>query len=284
MNRKDNIPEHAQQMYGVKTDQAWSRLRERINSEEKELRARRSLLFEHSWRVAASILLLAALSLAIWLSVKPDTHQIKTDWNQKKIVLADGSSIDLNGHSSLSYPFTFSKNERRVYLKGEAFFEITKDPNRPFIVETADARVQVFGTAFNVKAVSDNHRVEVWVNKGVVGLSSSTKKNNAVILHKGEFGLLENNSVKKMPMTRPNYLSWHTKVFRFNHTSLKQVVELLSDAYAKKIVLADSSLTKLKLTASFNNAPLSTVLQSIGLTFHLSLEEKNDQIVIRPLK
>ena len=282
-HKEDIIPEQARQMYTLKTDRAWSRIRKVIDTE-KEVSKKPAYPLQQMMRVAAGIIVLASLSLAVWLFVKPDTHRVKTVWNQKKIVLADGSTIYLNGHSSLRYPVKFSAKERHVQLQGEAFFEITKDPTRPFIVETNDAKIQVYGTSFNVKSFTGDHRVEVWVNTGIVSLSSNKNKSSALILRKGEFGLLEGTLARRLKQTQPNYLSWHTKVFRFDKTPLSEAVAVLSHAYAKNIVLADSSLTKFKLTASFDGAHFTTVLKSICLTFHLHSEEINDQIILRSTK
>ena len=279
--KKEPIPTQAGQMYSERTDLAWNRIRETIESEQTGVHDQKLPFVRQTWRMVAAIMLLAGISAALWLSVRPKSHAVKTTWNQKQFILPDGSTVYLNGNSILTYPAKFSASQRRVELKGEAFFKVTKEPSRPFIIQTNDAKVQVYGTSFNVRSLSNKHRVEVWVNSGLVGLSPNNTKSGAIILHKGEFGLLEGGKAKKLPLDEPNYVSWHTKVFRFDGTPLPKVVAVLSRAYAKPVVLADSSLRQLKLTASFDGARLNTVIKSICLTFDLSWEEKNNEITLR---
>lgn len=281
--KKEPIPTQAEHMYSERTDRAWNRIRETIEGEPMGVPDQKLPFIRQSWRMVAAIVLLAAISAALWLFVKPISHsvKVKTKWNQKQFVLPDGSIVYLNGNSILTYPAKFSASQRRVELKGEAFFKVTKERSRPFIIQTNDATVQVYGTTFNVRSLSNKHRVEVWVNSGLVGLSPNNKKSGAIILHKGEFGLLEGGEAKKLPLDAPNYVSWHTKVFRFESTPLPKVVAVLSRAYAKPVVLADSSLRQLKLTASFDGARLDTVIKSICMTFDLSWEEKKNEITLR---
>src|SRR5690606_13518352 len=77
--------------------------------------------------------------------------------NQYNLVLADGTSVWLNAASSITYPVAFAGKERRVHITGEAYFEVARETERPFIVSIGEASIQVLGTHFNVKAYEDEH-------------------------------------------------------------------------------------------------------------------------------
>ena len=97
------------------------------------------------------------------------------------LTLADGTNVWLNSDSKLKFPLHFVGNQRAVYLEGEAFFEVTSDSLKPFVVKTAEANVKVLGTSFNVMNYTDEAKVEVALLKGKVKFEDTRNRHHVEI-------------------------------------------------------------------------------------------------------
>ena len=113
---------------------------------------------------------------------------------RSKVVLPDNSIVFLNADTKLNYPPQFNDNIREVYLDGEAFFEVTKDPNKPFIVHTSGMEVKVVGTSFNVKAYSDDKLIETSLLTGSIEVSVKNRPNEKIILSPNEKLIIKNHN------------------------------------------------------------------------------------------
>ncbi len=190
------------------------------------------------------------------------------------LALSDGSHIVLNSRSEVKFPEKFGSDGREVYFWGEAFFEIASDPTRPFVIETGDARIKVLGTAFNVKADPMSGITEVVVNSGTVLFYHVDKNANIlgqIILHKGDKGIFNRNTRKLTKMLNEdlNFISWKTGILVFNETSLDKVMEVVGKKYNVTFNMSDSALSRLKLTATFDNESLGSVLEVLSLVHKL---------------
>lgn len=284
MKSEKELLELTSNMYSKKTDLAWNNMLAEIN-QEAEGKVHGNFIF-NPWflKVAAGFLVLLGLTWGIWQILRPQRDTVRTLLSQREILLPDGSSVYLNGNSQISYPNSFASDSRKVFLRGEAFFKVKKNRNKAFIVETENAQIKVFGTSFNVFAPKGRNRVEVMVKTGVVGLASRGDLNDQLILHEGDFGLLDagKTSIKSSP--GENYLSWRTKVFRFKQESLQQVVSDINRAYVKHIELATDSLKTLQLTSTYYKVGFNTILESICLTFHLQQNQLEGKIILSKQK
>ena len=114
-------------------------------------------------------------------------HVIAQNGSRNQTVLPDGSVVWLNGGSTLSYNTNFLGKTREVYLKGEAFFDVVKKPNEPFIVHANTVDIKVLGTAFNVKSYIEDDKVEATLIRGVIQVTRQNDKNQKpVFLHPNE--------------------------------------------------------------------------------------------------
>ena len=98
------------------------------------------------------------------------------------ITLADGTNVWLNARTTIQYPITFNEKERLVKLDGEAYFDVTKDKNKPFIVQTNNYNVEVLGTKFDVDSYSETEIFETTLMEGSVRISSLTDANESLML------------------------------------------------------------------------------------------------------
>lgn len=270
---------------------AWNAVEKRI-SENKKV-SHHSSLFKMNravtqWSIAATVVGVL-LSTFIYLSLtKEDTSNLlATNLDVKEVILADGSTVTINSNSQLSYPNSFKDNNREVTLNGEAFFEITKNPQKPFIVKTKNLEIKVLGTKFNVDDFGGNSKLmQVNVVEGKVEVRSNSFQNNVITLVKGESAILdkEHGTFLKSTKSATNGAAWKTKTFTFNNSNLDEVLNSLSKAYKMKMAIKDSSLLNNHLTATFEKKDINFVMTIISSTFNLNYAIENETITIDSTK
>jgi ferric-dicitrate binding protein FerR (iron transport regulator) len=263
-------------MFDQETDNAWSSLHNKINEKSSEQRTIR-FYQKPFFRIAASIVFILGIfwiSYSTFIQSKFEITETRASHLEK--VLPDGTTVYLNANSSIKFPKHFSANNRKVELSGEAFFNVKKDAKRPFIIKAEDAIIKVLGTSFNVNT---NNKVEVLVKTGKVSLSS-VFNNKKLILTKGEFGILKNQTIEKVSISDINYLSWKTQLLDFRDAPLSYVIDVINKTYTENIFLDGKKTSELRLYAKFDKAPLNTVLESICLTFNLEYEQIDGEIKI----
>lgn len=208
-----------------------------------------------------------------------DTYE---NTNIKQIALSDGSVIYLNANSKLYYPEAFEGNTRVVEFEGDGFFEIAKNPAKPFIIKAKDAQIQVLGTSFNVNTKSGKNKVEVLVETGKVQLSAAKNKNIKKILEPGFIGTLDNENIQKEKNTDVNYLSWRTKNFNFEGVRLSKALEAINRAYNVNIQCEDFQANNHKLNSKFEDKPIDTLLNILCTLESLKVERKDNKIILLP--
>lgn len=187
-----------------------------------------------------------------------------------EIHLPDGSVVHLNNHSELAYPEKFTGRSRQVRLAGEAFFEVTSDPEQAFRVNVADrASVEVLGTSFNISSLSDA-MVEIQVLEGKVSFSGTGSKRTGEILEKNEMAILQNGIITKSELLNNNFLSWKTGILTFDQEIISGVVETLETYYNREINLDVSVDTNLIFTSIIDNQELESVLEELKLVLGIS--------------
>ncbi len=179
-----------------------SRLQERFETETNE--AVNKLYLKRFLQYAASLLVLIGLASIFYLEFhKPDSTATFTQITAPKgsrtnLKLADGSSIWLNAGSTLKYDNNFNKKERIVYLEGEAFFDVSKNAQKPFYVKTSDISMKVLGTSFNVKSYSDENTIQTTLVSGSVVIERNNAPNdeNKVVLKPNQKAIFIKNRNK----------------------------------------------------------------------------------------
>jgi len=155
--------------------------------------------------------------------------------NRSTITLADGTKVWLNAGSRLIYPSRFVDRNREVFLVGEAFFEVAKNENQPFIVKTPDIQIEVLGTQFNISAYPEENIVQTVLTEGSIELGWTNRglfdRNTQV--HPGQL-LIANRSEKKTALYEVDtdyYTSWKEGYLTFNNSDLSRVVKKLERYY-----------------------------------------------------
>lgn len=165
------------------------------------------------------------------------------------LTLADGSKIWLNSETVIRYPVNFTGEKREVYLEGEAFFKVAKDPERPFVVHAAETQVEVLGTEFNVRNYSDELEVATTLVNGRVRLTTE-KENRQVILEPGEQGSIDKATGKMGVQTVDAYLftAWKDARFVFRNTRMEDLLNTLSRWYDLTIFYQNNAVKDIRFT------------------------------------
>ncbi|HEX7366331.1 MAG TPA: FecR family protein [Pelobium sp.] len=255
---------------------AWENFKAKAD-ERKASQAKQNSLY---WlKIAASLVLISVVG---WLGYQyfkaPEMITIQTAATIDTVILPDGSVVKLNKYSVLNYPDRFKGGKREISLsKGEAFFTITPDAEKPFTIQTNDIKIRVIGTSFNVKC--GKNETEVIVATGNVKV---TQKNEEINLKPGEKVTAYHQNVKlqKQPVEDQLYNYYFTKTFVANGTPLWRLVEVLNEAYGVTIVIKNDKLKNLQLTSTFKNESLDQILVVLQETFNLKISRENKLIII----
>jgi transmembrane sensor len=192
--------------------------------------------------------------------------------------LADGSKVWLNSGSSLKYPLKFSKNERKVLLSGEAYFEVQSDKSSPFIVHTKNMDVKATGTKFNVQAFSSSSSTEVALKEGKVEIfKTETNKKPTLIrqMKPNQFllydSISEQTSIKDEDVYR--YIAWKDGRLVFRSESLAEVAEKLSILYHVDIELKGEKLKEQRYWGTFQEESLANILKFLKISSPINYKE-----------
>ncbi len=246
--------------------------------------AKRKVGISILWRVAAMVLLFLGLTFLL-KNIVFDREQLifgKDMRNNEPYQLVDGSVVYLRGDSEIRFPRGFGSRNRKITLKGEAFFEVVPNDELPFTISANNTTTRVVGTSFNV--VSDPAgKVQVKVVTGMVEFLSG--KSKVFVISTGEQGtyIPATGEIVKSEINDPNFLAWKTGVVIFRNTPLGETLELLGQMYAKTFVLGKEITRMPAITSTFDNQPLEAVLEELNLLLNTKTESRNDTIIFKPL-
>lgn len=218
--------------------------------------------------VAASFAGLVVLTLA-WLLVNNTSQKaiiadlfITTGANEnKEISLPDGSTIFMNQNSTLKLTWFKGGNERALDFKGEGFFKVARDPEKPFIIIGPKSKATVLGTSFNYRDYPSEEFADLEVETGEVKFET---QKGAAIVAKNERSVVSNNGAIKLEKVNTlNASSWKTQNLTFRKTSLKKVLQDVERHFHVKFDLNLSNISNCKFNASYENETLENILAAI---------------------
>lgn len=256
--------------------EAERRLRLRVASLEAVGKKRRFLKY---LAYAASVCLVAALGFTLTKSLHKADETFLTvaaDAQVKDLVLPDGTKVWLNVASSLSYPAAFDKDIRTVRLRGEAYFEVTKDPDRPFIVSSGGMDVKVLGTSFNFNTRVNGNVEEVALIEGRV-LACGRRDEGKIMLIPGQKAILDKGSGQMSVEQAPAELDavWHDALIPFRNANIETIARVLERFYPVKIVIGagvDREATYSGIISKYDSldSVLSALTYSIPVKYVIS--------------
>lgn len=225
---------------------------------------------------------------------------------RKSFQLPDGSKVMLNAGSTLTMAQDFNINTREITLEGEAFFDVSHNPSKPFIIHTATMNVRVLGTVFNVKAYSADKTTETSLLKGSVEITLPNDDKKKIILRPNEKIVLPNvaaeqfaaetKTAKKLLPKQTDYtiaaltyidsavkeVSWTENRLAFNANSFEEIAPELERWYNVTIKFEDEAVKQYRFNATFDQKNIIQILDALQLAEHFNYTvEQNNQIIIR---
>ncbi|WP_343306902.1 FecR domain-containing protein [Chitinophaga niabensis] len=247
----------------------------------------RVIPIRNRWRrlgIAAAVLILVFSTIGVYRSFKGSRLSMTVystgKGETRHIRLPDGSEVTLNASSALKVPESFLSEERSVFLKGEAFFSVSKSEKLPFSVLSEDSvLVKVLGTSFNINAYSSNIETKVAVLTGKVAIS---KADQQLGLFSAGQQLIYNKDSRLFSRTNEeNADAWLKGTVAFRGNTLNEVVETLSRVYNKEIALKPGVNGELQFTGNFEKElGIDNILKMVCALHSLEYTYKNNQIVI----
>jgi transmembrane sensor len=270
------------------------------------------------WLVWSAVLI-PILSGASWLLFKTTNNTRKEtakviapisevstkNGSKSQIVLPDGTKVRLNAGSKLTYDDQYGNGIREVNLTGEAYFDVVKNAEKPFVIHTSKIDIKVLGTEFNVKSYPGDKTTEASLVRGRIEVRIRNRPSEPIILHPNEkiVVLNESDSIKRNVVTRnekvkkdplleisnltyvPKYdalveTSWIENKLIFRDESFKELATKMERWYGVHINFRDRSVEELRFTGIFESESIRTALKALTITEHFNYNIDGDQIMI----
>lgn len=271
--------------HGLQPGLSLEKVRLEIDKQEKQKRLsrRRSIVIPFA---AAAILLIVLFSMQYFSSEKTEVREFYTyitDKNKSDFTLADGTKIVLNRHSRLTYSNDFGAGRREVALEGEAYFEVTKNPEKPFIVEMGNASIRVLGTTFCVKAEKGEDRISAILVEGSIRFESAAQQ----VLLSPDQELVFTRSTHQIciqPVDARQETAWKDGLLKYKSVPLCVLLDELEKRYEIPIHLENKKLTDTAVTVSgtfTEDQSLKEILRVIARSLPIEWSERDGAFYIR---
>jgi ferric-dicitrate binding protein FerR (iron transport regulator) len=277
-------------------DSNWKELNKRINAVETLTQE----IFESKFAVSKKIVYTFARIAAViifafglfFLFNQLNNEQTRTGLTQSvaetqvfPVLLSDGSEVILNKGSRISYPEEFTDGKRMVNFEGNAFFNITPDPEKPFIINSGELQIEVLGTSFNFCTCPESDEMILCLESGKVRFSSINPQSGQIveqiILTPGQKGMYNKKTgvISRSEIKNQNYLAWKTGLLVFEKTSLDEVLQAIEQNYNLKII-SEKSFEDLSLTARFNNETAESIFESLQAIFGIQYTINGQTVIL----
>ncbi|MDN5213634.1 DUF4974 domain-containing protein [Fulvivirgaceae bacterium BMA12] len=293
-----NVPDH-KKFTILKSDELKQDIWARVNQQQPlNTGARKKKRFNVLIRYAAAVLILAVSISFIYSYLEeggPEQEAVRlisksnNAGRKSTIHLGDGTMVNLNSESRISYHEVFSDTARIIWLTGEAFFNVAHDPARPFYVISHNLKIKALGTSFNVSGYSDTEMVKVSLSTGKVSVSIYEPSNSDALRNKIELLPGQEVSCQK----KLNVLSsvaiydvievegWKDGILHFKQAGLEEIIKKLERWYGIKIELDSQPANKISYSGIFEKQNLKNVLKSIGFVINFDFEINNKNVMLK---
>ena len=239
--------------------------------------------WRRTWAAAASVALLSTAGVFSYRHQQaqlggpnaPYSYEERANprGTKSKVLLADGTAVWLNADSHLWFPAAFTGTRREVYLDGEAFFDVKRNEQMPFVIHLGANQVRVLGTSFNVKAYRDDEAVETAVVTGRVAFiraasPAATAERDTVYVVPDEKVVYSKASheLRIEQVNSQDYAAWNQRSLIFQNTPLGEVAKTLARQYNVTVRFEDEKLRNCRLTGRFRDQSLREVLRLVEMT------------------
>ena len=263
----------------------WERFSKRVEEDQQQQRKQKNWM-----KYAAAVFIPVMLVSGLFLyrnaeqekEIKETFHHVIASTGEiKEVKLPDGSSVWLNAQSEISYNFENKTSRNIRLLKGEAYFEVTHNAKKPFIVDLKEMRVQVYGTGFNIN--SYDKQVRTTLVHGSIGASAAGTKE--LKMKPGEQAIYQphSNSFELHKVQATNYSNWRSGTLNFDNTTLREIASILERQYGYTFVFASSNLADMHFTATMQVGDgLPKILNFLSKVSGLQFKISNKTIMVNP--
>ncbi|HEY0177911.1 MAG TPA: FecR domain-containing protein [Pedobacter sp.] len=216
------------------------------------------------------------------VAVNPDTYNsiVTPRGGQYQIILPDGTRVWLNASSSLKFPAAFTGKERKVELSGEAYFEVAKNPVRPFKVITDKEEVEVLGTHFNINSYSNESTTRTALFEGSVKVTSNSSRISKM-LKPGQQSLIHENMLEVAGVDADEALAWKNGLFIFNNETLESIMRKVSRWYDVDVVYKSEEVRQDVFGGSVSRfGNVSEVLRMLEITGNVRFGIEENRIIV----
>lgn len=268
------------------TDANWKQLKSRIKPEQIKIVTRRQFNWLNAAAVIAILITVGTLAHLFFNQSESDysnqvVNVIAPPGQRSQIILQDGTTVWLNSGSELAYVYKAKEKRRVVTLEGEAFFDVAKDKDKPFIVETDGVDLVVYGTRFNVHSYADENTIETTLEEGSVGVK--VHSNGKEWLMKPGQQCVFNKVSQSIELEEANiqfFTAWTDNKLIFDDNTFKEVVRKLERWYGVTIELDEKLSTTQRFTMTLSDESLKEALDLIKITTPLKYSINGKQVTI----
>lgn len=277
----------------VNLDREWNRLVSGVVKQDRTslVLQKKRLASVRQWMgYAAAMLIGLCLSSSLFLLAdnKPvaqaRSYKLVTDKGEKSFLeLPDGSKVWLNSCTTIKYSSDYGKSDRDIFLNGEAYFEVAKDTDLPFVVKTSSLNVTAVGTAFDVSAYDDDSQLITTVFSGKVAVQPTLTKQQ-ILLETNQVAIYDKsrNRIETRSYNKQLYAQWRNGALSFEMMPLKEITKLLERNYNVVFCYDNQKIKQLKFSGSFRNSEaLSEILKIIKTNISIDYKIDNDTITIK---
>lgn len=265
-------------------EKSWKRLLKK----RMESRPRRLNLWYKIGSYAAVALIAIALSSTYFIYFSPDndgfsTRYIGGDGLQADVVeLPDGTRVSLGSKTSFHYDKKYGEDKRIVYLEGEAYFEVAKDKEHPFIVKTKEQDVEVLGTKFNVMAFPADSLIITTLLEGSVRLTTLGLPKQTILKPNQQFVYNRNTkSVSLRGVDAQQFVSWTSGYYYFSEESLDTILDRLGHVYGVQFAVSSEKLNHRTFTGTFyRGQSIKDIMEIINLSIPIKYKVNDQQVTI----
>lgn len=244
-------------------------------------------LITTQWLRMAGIVILTLLANYLYQQYKEDhapmsMNTISVPAGQRaNITLPDGTNVWLNARTTLQYPASFSRRQRTVTLNGEAYFDVSKDKEKPFVVQTKSYNIEVLGTKFNVNAYDGQNEFETALMQGSVKVNSHSEPNQTVTLVPTQRVYLKDGKLKTGIIEETDAYRWTEGLMCFKSTPFSQIVNSFEKYYGVKMVIKNENVLKYSFTGKFRQSEgLDYALRILQNSIDFKYDKDNDKEII----
>jgi len=253
----------------------WESVRDRMGFGKITIKSFRSRMLRVAAVLVPAFIILSSLVAYYYLPGFGRLTAFDARQSKEFINLPDGSAVTLKKDARLIVVKGLKGDERKVKLKGEAYFDVEKDSNHPFLITISGVKVEVVGTAFNLE--NEGEKVTINVTKGIVRFSG---RHNEILVHKGEKAVFDGKTILKSKISDNNFLAWKTGQMNFNNAGIDEIMKVIVDCYDEVSGYKIDAKNDIKVTTAFDNQPLKEVIEELRIHFNKKIVLHDGILVI----